>query len=94
MSRLEAENKQLRNEVAELAERIDLMHIDMQKLKDSHARELNRTNEQHWQEVNNLKRIIEKAYGCGLSEQWNTVFFVRHFFGIKAFMSVNTSSIE
>lgn len=66
MSRLEAENKQLRNEVAELAERIDLMHIDMQKLKDSHARELNRTNEQHWQEVNNLKRIIEKAY-CTLS---------------------------
>lgn len=33
----------------------------MQKLKGNHARELNRTNEQHQQEVNSLKRIIEKA---------------------------------
>lgn len=34
---------------------------DMQKLKGNHARELNRTNDQHQQEVNSLKRIIEKA---------------------------------
>ena len=34
----------------------------MQKMKDNHARELNRTNEQHQQEVGNLKRILEKAY--------------------------------
>jgi hypothetical protein len=31
-------------------------------LKDNHARELNRINEQHQQEVNNLKRILDKAY--------------------------------
>ena len=34
----------------------------MQKMKDNHARELNRTNEQHQQEVSNLKRILDKAY--------------------------------
>ena len=34
----------------------------MQKTKDNHARELNRTNEQHQQEVGNLKRILDKAY--------------------------------
>lgn len=34
----------------------------MQKIKDSHAKELNRTNEQHLQEVSNLKRILDKAY--------------------------------
>ena len=34
----------------------------MQRLKDTHARELNRTNEQHQQEVSNLKRILDKAY--------------------------------
>ena len=34
----------------------------MQKLKDNHARELNRTNEQHQQEVGNLKRILDKVY--------------------------------
>jgi hypothetical protein len=34
----------------------------MQKMKDDHARELNRTNEQHQQEVSNLKRILYKAY--------------------------------
>ena len=34
----------------------------MQKMKDNHARELNRINEQHQQEVNNLKRILDKAY--------------------------------
>ena len=30
--------------------------------QDNHARELNRTNEQHLQEVSNLKNIIDKAY--------------------------------
>ena len=34
----------------------------MQKLKDNHAREKNRTEEQRQQEVTNLKRILEKAY--------------------------------
>ncbi len=34
----------------------------MQKMKDDHARELNRINEQHQQEVSNLKRILDKAY--------------------------------
>ncbi len=34
----------------------------MQKLKDNYARELNRTNEQHQQEVSNLKRLFDKAY--------------------------------
>ena len=34
----------------------------MQKLKDNHARELNRTNEQHQQEVSDLKRLLDKAY--------------------------------
>ena len=34
----------------------------MQKLKDNHARELNRTNEQHQQEVSNLKHLLDKAY--------------------------------
>ena len=31
-------------------------------LKDNYVRELNRTNEQHQQEVSNLKRILDKAY--------------------------------
>lgn len=31
-------------------------------MKDNHARELNRTNEQHQQEVSNLKRLLEKAH--------------------------------
>ena len=31
-------------------------------MKDNHARELNRTNEQHQQEVGNLKRILDKVY--------------------------------
>ncbi len=31
-------------------------------LKDNHVRELNRTNEQHQQEVGNLKRILDKSY--------------------------------
>ena len=34
----------------------------MQKLKDNHARERNKTEEQHQQEVTNLKRILDKAY--------------------------------
>ena len=34
----------------------------MQKLKDNHARELNRANEQHQQKVSNLKRLLDKAY--------------------------------
>ena len=43
-------------------DQIERLHADMQKLKDNHARELNRINEQHQQEVNNLKRILDKAY--------------------------------
>ena len=43
-------------------DQIERLHADMQKLKDNHARELNRTNEQHQQEVGNLKRILDKAY--------------------------------
>ena len=62
VSRLEKENAQLHREVDELNERINQFHTDMQKLKDNHARELNRTNEQHQQEVSNLKRILDKAY--------------------------------
>ncbi len=34
----------------------------MQKMKNNHARELNRTIEQQQQEVSNLKRILDKAY--------------------------------
>ena len=34
----------------------------MQKMKNNHARELNRINEQHQQEVSNLKRLLDKAY--------------------------------
>ena len=34
----------------------------MQKLKDNHARELNRANEQHQQEVSNLKLLLNKTY--------------------------------
>ena len=43
-------------------DRIERLHTDMQKMKDSYARELNRINEQHQQEVGNLKRILDKAY--------------------------------
>ena len=43
-------------------DRIERLHTDMQKMKDDHARELNRTNEQHQQEVSNLKRLLDKAY--------------------------------
>ena len=62
VSRLEKENAQLHREVDELSERIERLHTDMQKLKDNHARELNRLNEQHQKEVSNLKRILDKAY--------------------------------
>ena len=62
VSRLEKENAQLHREVEDLNDQIERLHTDMQRLKDSHARELNRTNEQHQQEVSNLKRILDKAY--------------------------------
>jgi len=62
MSRLEKENAQLHREVEDLNDQIERLHTDMQKLKDNHARELNRTNEQHQQEVGNLKCILDKAY--------------------------------
>lgn len=62
VNRLEKENAQLHREVDELNERINQFHTDMQKLKDSHARELNRINEQHQQEVSNLKRLLDKVH--------------------------------
>ena len=36
--------------------------LDLWDVKDNHARELNRINEQHQQEVSNLKRILDNAY--------------------------------
>ena len=62
VNRLEKENAQLHREVDELNDQIERLRTDMQKLKDNHAREFNRTNEQHQQEVSNLKRILDKAY--------------------------------
>ena len=62
VNRLEKENAQLHREVEDLNDQIERLHTDMQKMKDNHARELNRTNEQHRQEVSNLKRILDKAY--------------------------------
>ena len=62
VNRLEKENAHLHREVDELNGQIERLHSDMQKLKDNHTRELNRTIEQHQQEVSNLKRIIDKAY--------------------------------
>ncbi len=62
VNRLEKENAQLHREVEDLNGQIERLHTDMQKLKNNHARELNRTNEQHQQEVSNLKRILDKAY--------------------------------
>ncbi|MBO5615990.1 MAG: plasmid recombination protein [Prevotella sp.] len=62
VSRLEKENAQLHREVDELNGQIERLHSDMQKLKDNHARERNRAEEQHQQEVSNLKRILDKAY--------------------------------
>ena len=62
VSRLEKENAQLHREVENLNDQIESLRTDMQKMKDNHARELNRINEQHQQEVSNLKRILDKAY--------------------------------
>ena len=62
VNRLEKENAPLQREVEDLNDQIERLHTDMQKMKDSHARELTRTNEQHQQEVSNLKRILDKAY--------------------------------
>ena len=62
MNRLEKENAQLHREVDELNGQIERLHTDMQKLKDNHTRELNRTIEQHQQEVSNLKHLLDKAY--------------------------------
>lgn len=62
VNRLEKENAQLHREVEDLNDQIERLHADMQKLKNTHTRELNRTSEQHQQEVSNLKRILDKAY--------------------------------
>ncbi len=62
VNRLEKENIQLHREVDGLNGQIETLHTNMQKLKDNHAREKNRTEEQHQQEVSNLKRILDKAY--------------------------------
>jgi uncharacterized phage infection (PIP) family protein YhgE len=62
VNRLEKENAQLHREVEDLNDQIERLHIGMQKLKDNHARELNRANEQHQQKVSNLKRLLDKAY--------------------------------
>ena len=62
VSRLEKENAQLHREVENLNDQIESLRTDMQKMKDNHARELNRINEQHQQEVSNLKRNLDKAY--------------------------------
>ena len=62
VTRLEKENAQLQREVEDLNEQIERLHTDMQKLKDNHTRELNRTNEQHQKEVSNLKCLLDKAY--------------------------------
>ena len=62
VSRLEKEKAKLHKEVEDLNDQIESLRTDMQKMKDNHARELNRTNEQHQQEVGNLKRILDKVY--------------------------------
>ena len=62
VNRLENENAKLHREVEDLNGQIERLRTDMQKLKDNHAREFNRVNEQHQQEVSNLKRILDKAY--------------------------------
>ena len=62
VNRLEKDNAQLHREVDELNAQIERLHTDMQKMKDNHARELNRANEQCQQEVSNLKRLLDKAY--------------------------------
>ena len=40
-------NAQLHREVEDLNDQIESLRTDMQKMKDNHARELNRTIEQH-----------------------------------------------
>lgn len=62
VNRLKKENAQLHREVEDLNDQIERLNTDMQKMKDDHARELNRTNEQHQQVVSSLKRILDKAY--------------------------------
>jgi len=62
VNRLENENAKLHREVEDLNGQIERLRTDMQKLKDNRAREFNRVNEQHQQEVSNLKRILDKAY--------------------------------
>jgi len=62
VNRLEKENAQLHREVDDLNDQIESLRTDMQKLKGNHAREFNRVNEQHQQEVSNLKRILDKAH--------------------------------
>ena len=62
VNRLEKENTQLHKEVEDLNDQIERLHTDMQKLKDNHTRERNRADEQHQQEVSNLKCILDKAY--------------------------------
>ena len=62
VNRLEKENAQLHREIEDMNDQIERLNTDMQKLKDNQARELNRANEQHQQELNNLKRILDKAY--------------------------------
>ena len=80
INRLEKENAQLRKEVSELSEQVERLHSDMQKLKDSHARELNRTNEQHQHEVSSLKRLLDKAYdgsrASSISSTWNVSVWI------------------
>ena len=62
LNRLEKENKELRNDVEELNGQIGRLYADMQQMKDNRTREMNRANEQYQQEVNNLKRILDKVY--------------------------------
>ena len=62
VSRLKKENAQLHREIEDLNDQIERLHADIQQLKDNHAREMNRANEQHQQEIINLKRILDKAY--------------------------------
>ena len=80
VNRLEKENAQLHREVEDLNDQIERLHADMQKLKDNHARELYRTNEQHQQEVSNLKRLLDKAY--------------RWFPGFKRFLNMERECLQ
>ena len=45
LTMLDNKNAQLHREVDELNGQIERLHSDMQKMKDDHARELNRANE-------------------------------------------------